>query len=195
MKRILAIATPLLLLASCSDFNAAAVNHEELKEIVMQYYELKMGSECVDNYKYRDLADQGSRVILHNPKSVQTAPSDLQRCFHEAFEDSWEKAGYSQNPYITLKKRYSSAKQGASKQGASIQATAKPKASQPEKAKQETKPARNATKHDSSKKPAQGSRKQNRAATSRPEPKKEDLYNKAKAQPEDLFFDPPQLRP
>lgn len=180
MKRILAIATPLLVLASCSDFNADAMNHEELEKIVKQYKELKKeNSGDGSRYKYRDLADWGSDVILHNPQSVKTAPPALQRSFLEAFEDCWANAGYSKNPYITLKVQYSAAKQAASRQ-----AEAKPTAS----AKQGTKPARNATKHDSPKKSAQGSRKQNKAATSRPEPKKEDLYNKAKAQPDNLDF-------
>lgn len=193
MKRILAIATPLLLLASCSDFNAGAMGNGELKEILRQYNDLEVeniASESLPRYKYQNLADWGSNVILHNPQSVQTAAPDLQLRFLKAFEDCWAKAGYSQNPYVSLQVRYSSAKQAASRQAA-----AKSAVSQPVKAKQETKPAKNATKHDSPKKPAQSGQKQNKAATSRTAPQKEVLYNKAKAQPDNFVFDPKPLRP
>lgn len=188
MRRVLIIAAPLLFLVSCSDFlhGGATTGNGELKEIVRQYNDLVVEKEAgghVARNKYQDLVDRGSDVILHDPQSITNAAPNLRRSFLKAFEDCWANAEYNQNPFITLKVLYNSAKQGAPRQAA-----AKPAASQPVKAKQDIKPVRSTTKHDSSKKSAQSSHKQNKAATPRPVPQIENLYNKPKSQPDNQGF-------
>lgn len=195
MRRVLIIATPLLFLVSCSDFlhGVATTGNGELKEIVRQYNDLVVEKEAgghVARNKYQDLVDRGSDVILHDPQSITNAAPNLRRSFLKAFEDCWANAGYNQNPFITLKVLYNSAKQGASRQAAS-----KPAVSRPVEAKLEKKPTKNTTKHDSPKKPSQSAHQQNRAATSRTKPQKEVLYNKAEPQPDNFVFDPKPLRP